>query len=69
VDQAAAARLQARAALLANADWRRSFLTKLPDNARILALAREWGVSEDSRPVRVDGGGGGASGLGPQASG
>jgi serine/threonine protein kinase len=50
----AAARVQARAALLANPDWRRSFLTKLPDNARILALAREWGVSEDSRPVRVD---------------
>ena len=38
----------------ANPDWRRSFLTKLPDNARILALAREWGLSEDSRPVRVD---------------
>jgi len=68
VVQGAAARLQARAALLANPDWRRSFLTKLPDNARILALAREWGVTEDSRPVRVDGGGG-ASGLGPQASG
>jgi len=68
VVQAAAARLQARAALLANPDWRRSFLTKLPDNARILALAREWGLNEDSRPVRVDAGGG-ASGLGPQASG
>jgi ATP/maltotriose-dependent transcriptional regulator MalT len=63
---AAAARLQTRAGQLSNPDWRRSFLTKLPDNARILALAREWGLAEDTRPVRVDAGGG-ASGLGPQA--
>jgi len=69
VVHAAAARLQARAAQLGNPEWRRSFLTKLPDNARILALAREWGLAEDTRSIRVDGGGGGASGLGPQASG
>ncbi len=39
---------------LANPEWRRSFLTGLPDNARVLALARDWGLTEDSRPVRID---------------
>ena len=45
VAQAAVARLHARASQLTNPEWRRSFLTKLPDNARILTLAREWGVA------------------------
>jgi tetratricopeptide (TPR) repeat protein len=37
-------RLLARAALIANDDWRESFLSRLPDNARTMRLAREWGV-------------------------
>jgi ATP/maltotriose-dependent transcriptional regulator MalT len=41
--RAAHERLQARAAQIANPDWRESFLTRLPDNARTLRLAREWG--------------------------
>jgi eukaryotic-like serine/threonine-protein kinase len=41
---AAYERLQARAALIANTDWRESFLSRLPDNARTMRLAREWGT-------------------------
>jgi tetratricopeptide (TPR) repeat protein len=37
-------RLMARAAQIANADWRASFLTRLLDNARTVRLAREWGL-------------------------
>ena len=52
----AAARLQARAAELGNAEWRRSFLAKVPDNARTLVLAREWGVADaDDRPAPARG--------------
>ncbi len=37
-------RLLARAAQIANSDWRESFLTRLHDNSRTTRLAREWGV-------------------------
>jgi tetratricopeptide (TPR) repeat protein len=40
---AAHERLMARAARIANPDWRQSFLTRLLDNARTVRLAREWG--------------------------
>jgi tetratricopeptide (TPR) repeat protein len=43
--QAAHARLLARAAQIANPDWRESFLTRLLDNARTTRLAREWNVT------------------------
>ena len=42
---AATARLRERAAQISRLDWRRSFLTKLPDNARTLGLARAWGIA------------------------
>jgi hypothetical protein len=52
----AAARLRARAAELGNAEWRRSFLAKVPDNARTLVLAREWGIADaDDRPAPARG--------------
>jgi len=35
-------RLLARAAQIANPDWRESFLSRLLDNARTMRLAREW---------------------------
>jgi ATP/maltotriose-dependent transcriptional regulator MalT len=41
----AAARLRERAAQIGRLDWRRTFLTKLPDNARTLTLAKAWGVT------------------------
>jgi hypothetical protein len=37
-------RLQERAARITNETWRDSFLTRLPDNARTMDLAREWGL-------------------------
>ena len=40
----ALARLRARAAQIGNPEWREGFLTKLPDNARTLALAHSWGL-------------------------
>ena len=46
--RAAVARLLARAAPIATREWRRAFLTRLPDNARTLALARTWGVAQPS---------------------
>jgi tetratricopeptide (TPR) repeat protein len=48
--RAAVDRLQARADHISNPEWRASFLTQLPDNARTVALAREWGIGE-SRPA------------------
>jgi tetratricopeptide (TPR) repeat protein/predicted Ser/Thr protein kinase len=42
------ARLMARAAQIANLDWRVAFLTRLLDNARTVRLAREWEVSQVS---------------------
>jgi tetratricopeptide (TPR) repeat protein len=42
--RAAHERLLARAAHIANPDWRESFLTRLLDNARTMRLAREWGI-------------------------
>jgi eukaryotic-like serine/threonine-protein kinase len=42
--RAAHQRLLARAAQIANPDWRESFLTRLLDNARTMRLAREWNV-------------------------
>jgi tetratricopeptide (TPR) repeat protein len=35
-------RLLARATAIAEADWRKSFLTRVPDNARILSLCGAW---------------------------
>jgi tetratricopeptide (TPR) repeat protein len=43
--RAAHVRLLARAAQIANPDWRESFLTRLLDNARTTRLAREWNVT------------------------
>jgi eukaryotic-like serine/threonine-protein kinase len=40
--QKARAALEARAAKIADADWRRSFLEAVPENARTLELARSW---------------------------
>jgi tetratricopeptide (TPR) repeat protein len=45
--RAAYERLMARAAQIANPDWRASFLTRLLDNARTVRLAREWGLVGD----------------------
>jgi len=42
----ALARLRARAAHIGNPEWRTGFLTKLPDNARTLELARAWGMQD-----------------------
>ena len=42
VIRAARDRLLERAAMIARPEWRESFLTKVPENARTLALAREW---------------------------
>ncbi|HET6149010.1 MAG TPA: protein kinase [Polyangia bacterium] len=41
----ATTRLRERAAQIGRLDWRRSFLTRLPDNARTLGLARAWGIA------------------------
>ena len=41
-------RLLDRAAKIREPAWRDSFLHRLPENARTLALAREWGVTEES---------------------
>ena len=51
----AAVRLRERAAQIGRLDWRRTFLTKLPDNARTLTLARTWGVAatEDDPGARL----------------
>jgi ribosome-associated translation inhibitor RaiA len=35
-------RLRERAAKISRPEWRESFLTKVPENARTFALAREW---------------------------
>jgi eukaryotic-like serine/threonine-protein kinase len=43
--RAAHERLLARAAQIANADWRESFLSRLHDNARTTRLSREWGFA------------------------
>lgn len=40
----AARRLMERAAAIQQADWRATFLTRLPDNARTLKLARQLGL-------------------------
>jgi tetratricopeptide (TPR) repeat protein len=42
--RAAHDRLMARAAQIANPDWRSGFLTRLLDNARTLRLARHWNL-------------------------
>jgi tetratricopeptide (TPR) repeat protein len=42
--RAAHERLMARAAQIANPDWRAAFLTRNLDNARTLRLAREWAI-------------------------
>jgi hypothetical protein len=42
--RAAHERLMARAAQIANADWRAAFLTRNLDNARTVRLAREWQI-------------------------
>ena len=42
--RAAHERLMARAAQIANPDWRAAFLTRNLDNARTVRLAREWAV-------------------------
>jgi len=51
--RAAAKRLRARAAQIENPEWRHAFLTRLPDNARTLALARLWGVGGRARRLGV----------------
>ena len=43
--------LLARAAGIADADLRRSFLEAVPENARTLALAREWGEDPSTAPL------------------
>ncbi|WP_437940582.1 protein kinase domain-containing protein [Sorangium sp. So ce341] len=43
-------RLLERAAKIANAAWRASFLDKVPENARTLALARAWLDEQDGAP-------------------
>jgi hypothetical protein len=40
--QVAADRLRQRAAAISDAAWQKSFLENVPDNARILELARVW---------------------------
>ena len=57
--RAAMTRLQDRAVQIGNLEWRVSFLTVLPDNARTLALAREWGLEErpDAPPAAGRSGG------------
>jgi hypothetical protein len=40
--RAAADRLQARASVIADPELQASFLARVPENARTLALAREW---------------------------
>jgi hypothetical protein len=45
---AARDRLLARAERITDASMRESFLTRVPDNARTLELAREWGVCATS---------------------
>jgi hypothetical protein len=44
----ASRRLQERAHQIHNQAWRRSFLERVPDNARTLALAREAQASRNS---------------------
>jgi hypothetical protein len=41
-------RLLERAAQIREPAWRSSFLGRLPENARTLQLAREWGVTEEA---------------------
>jgi hypothetical protein len=43
---AAHAWVLARAAHIENPDWRRSFLDRVDENRRIIALARAWGVDD-----------------------
>jgi hypothetical protein len=43
--EVARASLLARAAKIKDPSWRASFLDRVPENARTLELARQWGVS------------------------